>query len=365
MRILFLNPRYFEENYRFKVNKISPPLGMAILANILLQNSHEVMLLDLEGLKESIDEKMLDIKKIMPDITGIFGTSPIYNYIIDCSRKIRNFVPSSLIIIGGPCATFFPEKLLEDNLEIDYVFRGESENSILEFTKQIEQYENIIYPDKIPGICYRIANSIIIDSSIPRIDNLDDVPMPAYNLLNLGCYFESGSAGKTITMMTSRGCPNKCIYCVEPLLYGHKFRGRSPENVVDEMKHLHYQYGIDHIVFYDATFNHDKNRVKKICHKLIEEPIELTWRARVRADKIDREMVRLMKLAGCVELSLGVETGTQRLLDILRKNETIEEIKDAFQMIKENELWSSGYFMFGIPGETKDDMKRTIEFAIN
>ena len=165
-------------------------------------------------------------------------------------------------------------------------------------------------------------------------------------------------------MMTSRGCPNRCIYCAAPILYGHKFRSRSPESIIKEMKHLRNTHGIDHIVFYDANFNADKNRVKQLCRLLIDNPIDVTWRARIRADKVDLEMIKLMKEAGCNELSLGVETGSETLLKVLKKNETLEEIKHAFQIIKENDIWCTGYFMFGIPGETPEEAEKTINLAI-
>jgi len=134
--------------------------------------------------------------------------------------------------------------------------------------------------------------------------------------------------------------------------------------VVDEMKYLIQNHQIKHIVFYDANFNADKERVKQICKLLINEKLDVTWRARVRADMIDRESVELMKNAGCTELSIGVESGSERMLKILKKKETKNQIRDAFNLIKEYDIWSVGYFMFGIPGETTMDADETIMFAI-
>ncbi|MCI5144427.1 MAG: radical SAM protein, partial [Candidatus Electrothrix sp. AR3] len=328
------------------------------------QDNHDVKILDLEALRDVIEKHIVDIKEFAPDIIGVFGTSPIHKYIKESIRVLNEICPLSTIIVGGPHATFFPEDLLNSEVKIDYVFRGEAENSILEFVNQLKLYNKVVDQDKIPGIAYKIEKDCFVDSNIPRIKDLDSVPMPAYNLLPLERYFEAGSSEKTITMMTSRGCPNQCIYCAEPVLYGKKFRSRSAANVVDEMRYLRDQYKIDHVVFYDSTFNHDKDRVKQICKQIIKESIGITWRARVRADKLDQEMVELMKLSGCEELSLGVETGSERILTILKKNETKEEIKNAFELIREQNLWCSGYFMFGIPGETVSDMQETIDFAI-
>lgn len=219
------------------------------------------------------------------------------------------------------------------------------------------------FQKRIEGIVYKIDGKFYIHPVVPRVNDLNDLPFPSYDLLPLERYFETGSTEKVITMMTSRGCPNNCIYCADPVLYGHKYRSRSAKNVVEEMKYLSSQHQIKHIVFYDANFNVDTERVRDICKLLITEKLDLTWRARVRADKIDRESVKLMKEAGCTELSLGVESGSERILEIIHKKESKNEIRNAFKIIKEFDIWLVGYFMFGIPGETPIDAEETIEFA--
>ena len=364
MKIAFINPRYFEENYRYKVNKLSPPLGMAILSSMLRLKNHEVKIYDLEALRTTFAEQITSISEYSPDIIGVFGTSPISKYIKESIAVLHRKFPTSHIIVGGPHATLFPEDFFGENIFVDYAFMGEAEYSIVEFVDQIEQFGIVKFPDKIEGIVYKPNGQIFKHPVTPRIENLDELPFPSYDLLPLEKYFETGSTEKVITMMTSRGCPNNCIYCADPVLYGHKYRSRSAKNVVDEMKYLIQNHQIKHIVFYDANFNADKERVKQICKLLINEKLDVTWRARVRADMIDRESVELMKNAGCTELSIGVESGSERMLKILKKKETKNQIRDAFNLIKEYDIWSVGYFMFGIPGETTMDADETIMFAI-
>ena len=364
MKIAFVNPRYFEEDYRFKVNKLSPPLGMAILASMLRLNKHEVKLYDLEALKSTVNEQINSFTTFSPDIIGVFGTSPINKFIKETIAVLRYNFPKSKIIVGGPHATLFPDDFLENCESIDYIFRGEAEFSIVEFVNQISLFDQVKFPDKIEGIVYKIDEKIYKHTVVPKVNDLNELPFPSYDLLPLERYFETGSTEKVITMMTSRGCPNNCIYCADPVLYGHKYRSRSAKNVVEEMKYLNSQHQISHIVFYDANFNADNERVRDICKLLIAEKLDLTWRARVRADKIDRESVKLMKEAGCTELSLGVESGSERILEIIHKKESKNEIRNAFEIIKEFDIWLVGYFMFGIPGETPIDAEETIKFAI-
>lgn len=364
MKIAFVNPRYFEEEYRFKVNKLSPPLGMAILASMLRLHKHEVKLFDLEALRSTVQEQITSFTSFSPDIIGVFGTSPINKRIKETIAALRYNFPTAKIIVGGPHATLFPDDFLENGESIDYVFRGEAEFSIVEFANQISLYDDVKFPDRIEGIVYKTGQQIYKHPVVPKVKDLNELPFPSYDLLPLERYFETGSTEKVITMMTSRGCPYDCIYCADPVLYGHKFRSRSARNVVEEMKYLSSQHQIKHIVFYDANFNADIERVREICKLLIAEKLDLTWRARVRADKIDRESVKLMKEAGCTELSLGVESGSEKVLKVIHKKESRNEIRNAFEIIKEFDIWLVGYFMFGIPGESPSDAEETIKFAI-
>jgi radical SAM superfamily enzyme YgiQ (UPF0313 family) len=163
--------------------------------------------------------------------------------------------------------------------------------------------------------------------------------------------------------MSSRGCPYSCIFCCEAKLKGYKFRARSAASIVDEIEVLHNDYDINHIVFYDSSFMINQKRVERICHALIEKKLDITWRARIRADRVKEPLLRLMKESGCTTLAIGAETGSQRLLDTLEKRCTIEQIEESFRIAKKVGLWTVGYFMFGIPGETKADSMETIEFA--
>ena len=369
MRILLINPRYDETNYRYKVNKLCPPLGLGYIASMLIRDSHHVQILDMEAEKLEWENLPGRLAGQNPDLVGIHGTTPIAHFMARCASIVGKTWPKIPIIVGGPHASLLPESVFADMPEVDFLLRGEAEYTMPEFVRRLDKNgKNTDFTD-ISGIGFRNGNGFFISDEIPLIDDLDKIPFPAYDLFPLDSYFyrsrlvETGSDERIFTIMTSRGCPNGCIFCCESALYGRKFRMRSPENVVDEMEILANKYGVSHIVIYDASFMVDRNRVEKFCRLILDRNFKTSWRARVRADQITEPIVNLMKRAGCTTLAIGVESGSQRLLDIMGKHTTISEIENAFRIVRDAGLWTVGYFMFGTPGETKEESFETVEFA--
>ena len=369
MKVLFINPRYDETTYRYKVNKVCPPLRMAYIASILLREGHSVVILDMEALKMEWSSLPSFLNREAPDLVGIHGTTPICHRIAQCAVVVKETLPKSVIVVGGPHATLLPEAVLKEMPQVDYVLRGEAEFTTRDLLNQLEQHGQVIDPESIPGIGLRRGDQLFMSSEIPRIADLDHLPLPAYDLLPLDAYFyrsylaETGAEGRIFTMMTSRGCPFSCIFCCEPVLYGHKFRARSAESVVDEMTILKNKYDVTHVVFYDASFMTDQERVGRICQMIRDQGLEITWRARVRAREVTKPLLRTMKQAGCTTVALGAETGSQRLLDALNKHCTIQDIEDAFGVAKAVGLWTVGYFILGVPSETRQESCETVEFA--
>ena len=369
MKILMINPRYDEYNYRYRVNKIAPPLGMAYISRILRDEGHEVRILDMEAEAMEFTELPAYLEGDVPDLVGIHGTTPICGFIAECARIVRNECPKTVIVVGGAHATLLPQSVLTEMPAVDYILRGEAEFTFRDLVRSLKSGLSSDGVSKIPGIGFRRNGGFFVSDEISRVDSLDDIPFPAYDLLPLDIYFgtnrlaETGADGKSFTMMSSRGCPFSCIFCSAPVLYGHKFRARSASNIVDEMAYLNKKYGITHIIFYDASFMCDSTRVEQICSEILNRGLSVSWRVRARADRLTRPLAQLMKKAGCTTIALGVETGTQRMLDIINKRTTISAIEEAFRVAKECDLWTVGYFMLGIPGETKEDAQRTIDFA--
>jgi len=369
MKVLLINVRYDERNFRYRVNKLCPPLGIAYIAGILRSSGHDVSILDMEALRMDYESLPEYLETENPDIIGVHGTTPTSRFIKETVEIARKSCPDVKIIVGGPHASLLPEDIFRDMPAVDYILRGEAEFTMRDLVGLISNCANIDDFKTIPGIGFRNGDKRFISTEMPRIENLDELPLPAYDLLPLDEYFygsrlvETGKDERIFTIMSSRGCPNACIFCAAPVLYGNIYRGRSAKNIVDEMEVLINDYDVSHVVFYDASFMANRKRVEEICSEIISRGIKTTWRARVRADRLTPDLVDLMKKAGCTTLAIGVETGSQRLLEILGKNTTLEKIEDGFKIARDAGLWTIGYFFFGVPGETREESLQTIEFA--
>jgi anaerobic magnesium-protoporphyrin IX monomethyl ester cyclase len=369
MQALLINPRYDETHYRYRVNKLCPPLGMGYIASMLLNEGHSVKILDMEAERMEYEALPGWLASRPFDVVGIHGTTPISHFIARCVDIVKTILPNVTLILGGPHASLLPESVFENMPGVDYILRGEAEYTICDLMSRLQRGATKSDLADIPGICFRKGDSLFLSPEIPLIEDLDNLPFPAYDLFPLDSYFyknrlvETGAEERIFTIMSSRGCPNGCIFCCESSLYGRKFRARSAENVVDEMTVLANRYGVGHIVIYDASFMVDRARVERICDEIIGRSLKVSWRARVRADQVDEPLIMKMKSAGCSTLAIGVESGSQRLLDIMGKNCRIRDIENAFRIIKDAGLWTVGYFMFGTPGETREESLQTIEFA--
>jgi len=369
MRILFVNPKYDERQYRYKVNKLCPPLGMAYMAGVLSQNGHSVKILDMEATQMAWNDLSGHLSGEGPELIGIHGTTPVSHLIARVATIARQACPDATIVVGGPHATLLPEPVLNDMPEVDYVLRGEAEFTMRDLVRAIEARASVDSMSAIPGIGLRRDGELFVSPEIARVEDLDSLPLPAHDLLPLDAYHhgshlaETGKTGRVMTMLSSRGCPYECVFCSAPVIYGRKFRARSAKDIVDEMTVLVEEYDVTHVIFYDAAFMIDQRRVERICHEILDRSLEVSWRVRCRADKITEPQIKLMKEAGCTTLAIGVETGVQRLLDILNKKTTLEEIERAFEIARRVGMWTVGYFILGIPTETRAETYQTVEFA--
>ena len=230
--------------------------------------------------------------------------------------------------------------------------------------------------EKIKGITYRFNDKITENNNRKLIENLDSVPFPAYHLLPMDKYrlkfSDVGALGnfKEIgrpygVIITSRGCPFDCIFCSSRKLWGRKWRARSAENIIEELKILRYKYGKTKLSFMDDTFTLNKDRVMKICDLIRKENIDISWICVTRVDLFDEEMATALKKAGCFLVWFGLESGVQKTLDFLKKGFTVEKAEMAVKIAIEANLDVCGFFIIGVPGETREDIFKTINFASN
>lgn len=338
-----------------------PPLNLMYLAAALEKGSMSVKILD-DDLYQMGSLKMANLaSKIDPLVVGVTATTATIKNALKYVKTIKKFLPNTLTVIGGPHPTFTPEGTLKDEEALDVVVVGEGEETLAEIAEEYKRNELKNFGD-IKGIVYRDNGKINATPPRPLIKNLDDLPFPARHLIPFKEYKTSQSQAGG--MITSRGCVFNCNYCSSSLIMGKKFRGRSPGNVVDELEELVYKYGVRDIAFLDDIFMLNKRRAMAVADEIKNRGLDISFVTSSRVDTVNRELLESLKKAGMGTLYCGVESGSQRVLDLMGKGITLKQAEDAIKTAKEVDINVLGSFILGYPGETSHEMDQTIDFSI-
>ncbi|MDO8646846.1 MAG: radical SAM protein [Candidatus Diapherotrites archaeon] len=325
-----------------------PPLGLCYLAAMLEKQGIECKILDMPAQQLEVKDVLEEIKKFRPDFVGISALTPTISRTAELSKKIREKFPKVYLVIGGPHASLLPEQTLKLT-NADFVITGEGEKAIVKIAKELK----------------KLKRHSIIKGEL--IENLDELPMPARHLLDLSKYSALPNNYKknprVLNVLASRGCPFNCTFCCKTE-GTRRYRVRSAENVIAELKELKEKYGIQEIAFWDDIFTIKREWVKKLCEKMIEEKIDFPWSCETRVQLVDKELLELMKKAGCWNIFYGIEAGDQTLLDNINKGIKLEDVRKAVKLTKEAGIEIRGSFMIGLPGETPELAEKTINFAI-
>jgi len=356
--VLLINAGFGRRHFDKVVAKI-PNLGLLFLAGLLEKNGISVEILDADARRMTIDEiiKYIQDLKVSPKYIGISATTITINPTIDMCSAIKKVLPDVVTILGGPHPSLMPDEVLKSEA-VDYVIRGEGENTLFELiTGQLI--------DTIEGLSFKKDGKIIHNSPRKLIKNLDEFPMPAYHMVKMEDY--RPGVGNYLrlpfmAMITSKGCTGKCTFCATHL-FGKRIRFISPERVVREIKFLVSKMGIKEILFYDDVFTVWKKRTLKLCKMIIDERLDITWSCLARADQVDREILELMKAAGCHSINFGVESGDAEILKNIKKEIDFDIIRNTVELCKEIGIHQRLCFMYGNPGETVETMEKTFQFA--
>ncbi len=364
MRVLLVNPpmentislnvpEYIEEL------RAVPPLGILYVAAYLKTygDGVDVRVLDAHVENLGLKEVEREMRKLRPDIVGITCTTFTLLDVLAIAKVAKSIDERIKVVLGGPHVNIFPEETLAFN-EVDYIVLGEGELTFTELVRSLMSGGDL---SKVPGLVYKSSSGVVNTGFRGFITDLDSLPFPARHLTPYKKY-RSIIGDKVITnMITSRGCPYRCIFCYRPHL-GKKFRARSPRNVVDEMEVCE-KMGIEEILMYDDTFNCDEQRVLEICKEVKERGLRVKWDIRARVDKVNAEMMKALSEAGCIRIHFGVESGSQRVLENLRKDITLDQALNAFKLAREHGIETVAYFMLGNPGEGVNELRDTLKFA--
>jgi radical SAM superfamily enzyme YgiQ (UPF0313 family) len=357
MRTIALIRPYYDSHI------VTPQLGIGYLSSYLKMHGYKVLLIDALRDRMQNQEVLRKLKSEMIEIAGITCLSAYYNEVIALSKLLKE--NNIRVIIGGVHPTFMPHKTLVDS-HADFVVRGEGEAALLSLM------ENNMNNTGIRGV-YALSD-ITENSSLAKADtiqNLDDIPFPDWEQMPPGRYPKAphGAVAKRFPIgliISSRGCPYSCKFCSSPNFYDRKIRFRTPENVVNEMKYLIENFGVKEIQFEDDNITMNRTHIEKICHLILENNLKINWSCPngIRADRVDEELIKLMRKAGCYYCALGIESGNAGILKNIDKKETIEIIQKAIHIITKNGIICQGFFIVGLPGETKSTIKETMRFAL-
>jgi anaerobic magnesium-protoporphyrin IX monomethyl ester cyclase len=352
-RIALVNPPY----PKGAPQSLFLPLGLSYLAAVLEENQHDVSVIDLQITNLNHKQLESELSHSDADIVGVTTSTLTYWPAVEVVKTSKKILPNALTILGGPHVTALPEQTLTESQEVDIVVRGEGEKTMLELA---DHANKIDYFSEIDGITYRKNGLIHQNKDRAFGENLDDLPHPAYKFFPLEKY---SMAGKNyLPIMTSRGCPFQCTFCLASKMCGTRFRTRSPKKVMEELEWLRDTHHADVVAFYDDTFTVDKKRASEICDLIKSHSFDLPWDCRTRVDQINKEILVKLRDANCKLVHFGVESGSQVMLDAMKKHTTVEKNAWAIKLAKEVGIGVAISVVVGYPGETEQMLKQTFDF---
>jgi len=336
--------------------KALPNIGIAYLIAALQKAGHQTGIIDLNNENLNDDKIFQFIDNFKPDIVGFSVKTATIPSARELAKKIKKYYPSLPLIIGGPHATLMWQELIAENL-FDAVFIGEGEEVFPDICQRLKNNQSIA---GYPGI---VSKGIHLNEvSQPIIGNLDNILFPEYSLFPQNV---QASIRAAYPLLTSRGCVYSCIFCSVPKLSKRKFRARSPENVIEELKWAKTRYNITGFEIIDDLFNFDIERCKKICQLLIHENLNLSWSCPngIRADRLDEELAELMVRSGCRSVNIGVESGDPEVFNLIKKGETLDTIEKNIEILQRAGLDITGFFIIGLPGDSLESEKKSLDFV--
>jgi len=384
LKVMLINPpqKYFSRSSSFGLHI---PLGLLSIAasvkNICDVKIFDCLLKDFEVKTTeeftlygtSFEKIEIEIRKFAPDIVGITipfsAQSENARIVAGITKKIN---PHTTVVFGGPHASIRYEELLKEENNCNFCVIGEGEETFYEFLKN---YQSNSFPKNIDGLAYNINNEIRTNKSREPIKNLDNLPLPAYELISMDEYLtnpylyvnRSPISKKSISLITSRGCPFNCVFCSIKLHMGKKYRYNSPDYVINHINFLIERYGVKNFHFEDDNISLNKSRFEQILDKILQNKIKIKWDTPngIRADTLDFNLLKKIKCSGCKNLTIAIESGNQNVLNnIIKKNSSLEQIIKIVKFCKKLSINLNAFYVIGFPGETINNMNETIELAL-
>ncbi|MBW1918454.1 MAG: radical SAM protein [Deltaproteobacteria bacterium] len=366
MKCILISPPFSNVYGSFKAilkyGFLNPPLGLCYLAASLKRAGHQPLVLDCEAQGYNVAKILEIVQREKPDLIGITATSPEFYNAVAIAEALKSHL-NIPIVLGGVHLTIFRQKVLVDYPCFDFGVIGEGEETI------VELLENLPEPwrySQIRGLIFRAEGEVIENPLRPLHNHLDNLPFPDRTLLDNRLYFRNvPRLGHQVTtaFMSSRGCPFNCIYCaVAQIPGGRQIRYRSAPNVADEIEYVVRELNVPHISFNDDVLTMNKARIYELCEEIQRRGLRFTWEGLSRADRVDRKLLQTMKASGFVRISYGIESGNPEILKFTGKNETLEQISEAFRITREAGILARGSLIIGLPYENRRTVEDSFRF---
>lgn len=330
-----------------------PPTDLMYLASIAEMCGFEAKIKDYSQGGDFLKE----LKEFKPHYLVVNVATPTFLSDMDWVRQAKEILPTlKTIVKGAPFLTYNTNAIYE-NPFLDYVIMGEAEFTLRDILNGLPDNE-------ILGICYRENFQSVKNERRPFIDDLDILPFPARHLVDNSKYTRPDNGKVQAVIKVARGCPFHCFFCLATPVSGAKVRMRSAENIIAEIRECVEKYNIRNFLFWSDIFNINRDWTIDLCKKIIESGLKITWSSNTRADTMDEEMAKMMYKSGCRLVSIGVESGSQKMLDNIGKKITLDDIRNTVKILKKNKIKIYNYFVIGLPWETEETVEETVKFAI-
>jgi len=355
MKVLLINPPVREQ-----YPPESFPYGLGYVAKYLIKAGHQVEILDIDNCRYDREEVIRQLNKYNCDVIGTGGIVTVYKYLKWLVPVLRKKFPDAKIMVGGSLPTSAPEATLK-GLDIDFIVVGEGEITAPELVNYLEKHKKLSIDElkKIDGIGFKHKGKMVLTAPRSLIENLDDLGLPDWDLFSIEKILQHRN--NTFSIITERGCPFRCNFCYHQ--FGYKPRRRSMEHVIKEIKFLNKKYGVTSFSICDNLFVFNKKELTKFIGLLRKNKLRIEYDTSMRASLVTEELIILLKKSGCTMLSFGFESGSQKVLNLMNKATTIEQMDKSIAIMEKCKMPYFGTFIIGYPGETKEDIDQTIDFC--
>ena len=361
-KVVFVRPPNLQKSGQWKKQGvIRCPLNISLLASFIRERGdYECSIIDFETKEVSCPSEMANIiLGESPKYVCLTTLTPRYPTVVRIAQQIKQLDPEVVTIVGGPHVTGSPQTTMYEG--ISYGIIGEGEEALLELLNTLEKGKTV---SAVKNLVYRDNGTTKANEARPFIRNLDELPFPAWDLMELDEYLDPAYfEGTHLATFSGRGCPYDCSFCASCVTWRRKLRLKSVENVMNEIRHIVDVLGINNLMFWDDSFAANKKRAIAICNSIIEERINLNYTVQIRADSLSEDLAAALRDSGCSFAAIGVESGNDEILKRIGKKETKAQLRRAVKIMKEASLPVIASYIIGLPGDTHETIKQTIDFA--